>query len=73
VDVNSEGEEVNNFATILRRFRDASGLTQQQLAKAVGISRPYLARLETVHCNPTWRLVCRLAKALGVDVGEFGK
>jgi DNA-binding XRE family transcriptional regulator len=55
-------------ASALRAWREHCGLTQDQLAKAAGISKPYLAQLEAGdrHGQPrTWR---RLAKALGVLV-----
>ena len=56
----------------LRKLREASGLTQEQLAKKVGVSQGYLAHLESGgRTNPSLALIRRLAKALKVKVGEL--
>jgi transcriptional regulator with XRE-family HTH domain len=48
------------FTTTLKRLREERGLTQQQLADAVGLQRSYVAMLETGHRNPTLGMVRRL-------------
>ncbi len=51
---------------ILRKHR---GLTQKDLAKKAGISRPYLTEIETGKKDGSLRAMKALAEALGVNVG----
>ena len=60
-------------AAKLKRPRKRSGLTQEQLADAAGISRTYLSRLETAMHDPTVGVVERLAKALKVKPTDLLK
>jgi transcriptional regulator with XRE-family HTH domain len=57
----------------LKRLRDAKGLSQEMLAKKVGVSREYVNRLEAGRHDPTVGMLQRLAKALGVPVTELLK
>lgn len=56
------------FAVRLRRLREARGFTQEALAKKVGVSRAYLARLEMGRHDPPLSRLRKLAKALSVPV-----
>ncbi len=47
-------------------LRDKRALTQEVLAKKAGISRGYLARVETARHEPTLTTLRKLAKALSV-------
>ena len=57
----------------VKEWRDRRGLTQEQLAKKAGISRGYLARLETARQDPKLSTLEKLAKALKVDVAKLLK
>jgi transcriptional regulator with XRE-family HTH domain len=59
------GERMAKRLKTLRRRR---GLTQEALAAKAGLSRTYLARLETARQDPTLSTLVKLAKALGVRV-----
>ncbi len=52
----------------LRRKREWS---QEELAAKAGISRTYLARLETERQDPTLGILEKLARALKVKVAEL--
>jgi transcriptional regulator with XRE-family HTH domain len=52
----------------LKQIRTANGLSRYALAKRVGISQSYVAKLEAGHSDPTVGMLQRLAKALGVPV-----
>jgi transcriptional regulator with XRE-family HTH domain len=57
----------------IKRLRVAKGLTQEQLAKKVGVSRVHVANLESTdraahHRTPSLATLEKLAKALGVPV-----
>lgn len=56
------------FPDLVRRTRIALDVTQQQLADAIGVSRGYLATVETGRANPTLAMVDRIAGALGIEI-----
>ena len=55
----------------LRRARRQRGLSQQSLAERAGLTREYLARLETGQHNPSVATIQKLARALRVPVTEL--
>lgn len=55
----------------VKQLREAKGYTQDALAKKVGVSRAYLARLEMGRQDPPLSRLQKLAKALGVKVGRL--
>jgi transcriptional regulator with XRE-family HTH domain len=59
------------MAQRIQEIRERRGLTQEQLALKAGISRGYLARLETARHDPTLTTLEKLAEALGVKVGRL--
>ena len=54
---------------ILRRYRDAAGLSQQQIVDAVGISKGFYSSLESGKRVPNLDMLIRLAKHLKVTPG----
>jgi len=63
---------VKRFGMVLKRLREARGLTQQALADKAKVTDAYIAQLETgVRTNPTIDTLKKLAKALKVTVGEL--
>ena len=59
------------FAVRLRTLRLNKNLTQAALAKKVGVTRGYLARLEMGRHDPPLSRLRKLAKALGVPLAEL--
>lgn len=59
------------FAMRLRQIRKQRGMTQEALAKASGVSRGYLSRLEMGRHDPPLSRLRRLAKVLEVTVGDL--
>lgn len=57
----------------LRTLRLKKGLTQDALAKKIGVSRGYLARLEMGRHDPPLSRVEKLAKALRVPIEKLLK
>jgi transcriptional regulator with XRE-family HTH domain len=55
----------------IRKRRLQLGLTQQDLAKASGISREHLAVLEAGKANPRIDTISKIANALGVSARYF--
>jgi transcriptional regulator with XRE-family HTH domain len=52
-------------ATIVRRSRDAAGLTQAELARLSGTTQPAIARLEREGANPRLDTLERVIAATG--------
>ena len=61
------------MAMRLKELRGKRGLSQAALAGKAGISRTYLARLETARQDPTLSTLEKLAKALKVSLAELVK
>jgi transcriptional regulator with XRE-family HTH domain len=59
------------FAANLRRLRNESGLSQDDLAYDAQVSRGYLSQLETGVFYASLKIVGRLADALHVEPAEF--
>ena len=57
----------------LKTLREQRGLSQEALAAKAGISRTYLARLETARQDPRLSTLEKLAKALRVKVHDLVK
>ncbi len=55
----------------IKRLRAKHGLTQQALARKAGVTREYIARLETGQHDPALSTLTKLAKALKVKMTEL--
>jgi putative molybdopterin biosynthesis protein len=55
----------------LRELRSKVGLSQQELADAVGVSRQAIAGLEAEKFEPSLKVALKLARTLGVTVEEL--
>lgn len=60
--------KIGKKITALRKER---GMTQEQLATALGVSSPAVSKWETDNSYPDITLICALARALGTDVNEL--
>ncbi len=61
----------HGFAGRLKELREQTGLSQAELAELAGMNRFGVAKLEQGVREPSWATVQALARALGVEVGEF--
>ena len=53
--------------TEIRRFRQEKGMTQQELADYVGVTRQTINALENARYNPSLLLAYKITKKLGQD------
>ncbi len=53
---------------IVRQLRKQAGLRQEDLAKALGVSRQTIIAMENNKYNPTLELAMKLARLLGQPV-----
>ena len=59
------------FGVRLKRLRNEKGWSQATLARKLGVTREYLARLEAGLHDPPLSTVERLAKILGVRISKL--
>ena len=52
---------------VIRRYRDAAGLSQQELADRVGISKSYISSLELGYRAPSLNLLVEVKAGKMVD------
>jgi len=64
---------VERLAMRVKELRERRGWTQERLAAKAGISRGFLARLETARHDPKLSTLEKIAKALRVDVAKLLK
>ncbi len=55
----------------IREFRQAAGLSQDQLADRMDVSTPYISMLESGKRYPSIEMLIRIALALQVRPGEM--
>lgn len=55
----------------MKAARAAKGLSQEQLADRVGVSRQTINAIETGDYNPTVKLCVAICRALGVTLDEL--
>jgi transcriptional regulator with XRE-family HTH domain len=54
-------------------LREEKNLTQEAVAHAAGVHPTWVSRLEGGTLNPSWGMVARVAKALGISVSDLAK
>lgn len=64
-------EKSGAVAEQVRKLRKAKGMTQAQLARAAGILRPNLSRIEAGRHRPTLDILERIATALKIPVVDL--
>ncbi len=64
-------ELAEQLAETLRRLRQDAGLTQGEMAKRLGVSRPSLNRLESNSQNITLQTLSQLCRALHCQIGDL--
>lgn len=56
--------------TRIREFRAKAGITQEELARQVGVRRETIVFLEKGKYNPSLKLAYKVARALGSTIEE---
>jgi len=59
------------FGEILRAYRFENQLTQEQLSERVDVLRSFISSLENGTRQPSFEMIFRLAKALGITPGKL--
>ena len=59
------------FGKNLKSFRTSAGMTQTELAKALGITRSSVNNYESRNTEPTFEILCKMASVLGVEITDL--
>lgn len=65
-----EVDVLKDYKILIRQKRQEKGISQNQLAKLVGISQPYMNQIETGVRNPTLPVLMRICEIL--EISLFG-
>lgn len=57
----------------LKRIRIEKGISQNKIARILGIDRAFISNIENGKTNPTLATIAKIAKAIRVSVGELMK
>ena len=60
-----------NYRELIRKKREEKGISQNQLAKLLGISQPYMNQIETGSRNPTLPHLMKICDIL--EIPMFGE
>lgn len=60
-----------DFVCNLKKYRQLKGLTQEELAKIVGVRRETIMRLESAKYNPSLKLAIDISRAVEAPIEEI--
>ena len=66
-------DEAQKLGENLKRIRTEKGITQGDIARALEMDKSFVSNIENGKTNPTLATIAKLAKAVGVSVGELMK
>ena len=65
--------EAQKLGRNLKRIRTEKGISQGDIVRALKMDRAFVSNIENGKTNPTLATIAKLAKAIGVSVGELMK
>lgn len=66
-----EDQILKQLGNHIRRLRNATGMSQEEVAAKAGFGRSYYVEIETGRRNTSYLNLYKLAKCLGVSVPEL--
>lgn len=60
-----------SLSVTLKRVREAKGLSQKELANLIGMAQAQYSRIESGKTDPSFSVVMKIAKALGLTLSEI--
>src|SRR3954454_18517673 len=63
---------LERIGTMIRDARGSKGMTQKELAEAIGTSQSAVARIEQTKQNLSMEMVSRVGDALGIELVQVG-
>ena len=62
---------LDNLGQIIKQIRNRKNLKREELAELAGISPRYLARIENEGQRPSYRVIYKITRAMGISADEF--
>lgn len=59
---------MNDYKLLIKTKREEKGMSQNQLAKVLGISQPYMNQIEKGTRNPTLPILIRICELLEIQM-----
>ena len=66
-------DEAKKLGQNLKRIRTEKGISQGDIVRTLGMPKSFVSSIENGKTNPTLATITKLAKAVGVSVGELMK
>ncbi len=66
-------DDAKRLGQNLKRIRNKKGISQGDITRALGMPKSFVSSIENGRTNPTLATIAKLAKAIGVSVGELMK
>ena len=66
-------DEAKRLGQNLKRIRTKKGISQGDKVKTLDMPKSFVSSIENGKSNPTLATIAKLAKAIGVSVGELMK
>jgi transcriptional regulator with XRE-family HTH domain len=66
-------DEARKLGQNLKRIRTKKGISQGDIVKILGMPKSFVSSIENGKTNPTLSTITKIAKAVGVSVGELMK
>ena len=66
-----EKKELKRIGKKIKEIRELKEMTQEQLAKESGLKVLTISRLENEHRDPAYSTLCKLIKALEIEIKEL--
>lgn len=68
-----ESQALNDLGQIIRKKREALGLTQIEVAEKAGLDRNYIGMVERGERNPSYLSLIKIASGLNLSVDQLIK
>ncbi len=65
--------EAQKLGQNLKRIRTEKGISQGDIVRTLGMPKSFVSSIENGKTNPTLATITKIAKAIGVSVGELMK
>ena len=65
--------ESEKFGKNLKRIRTTKGISQAEIGRILEVDKGFISNIEAGKTNPTLTTIAKIAKAIGVSVGELMK
>lgn len=62
---------MEQYISHLKKYRQLAELTQEELAKKVGVRRETIIRLESAKYNPSLKLAIDISRAVGASIEDI--